>query len=63
MMDDDKCKFCIDKWICRGICSKCDYHECTHNRQGFCLDVEALRDPRKQTGCLANKGQDIRTNQ
>jgi hypothetical protein len=59
-MSDDRCKFCIDKWICKGICSRCDHHGCEYNRQGYCLDVNALKDPTKQTGCIASKGKDIR---
>ena len=51
-MDDDRCRFCINRWTCKGICDKCDLTECEYNRDGFCLDIEALKQERKQTGCI-----------
>ena len=51
-MDEDKCKFCINRWTCKEVCNKCNLTNCEHNRDGFCLDIKVLKRSGKQTGCI-----------
>lgn len=51
-MTNDHCTFCLNRWGCHGLCTRCERIECGYNHDGHCLDVKALKQPDKQTGCI-----------
>ena len=49
---EELCKYCLQRWGCRNICSRCIVINCQYNQDGFCIDIKVLRVADKQTGCV-----------
>lgn len=51
-MSNDKCDFCLNRWGCHDVCTRCERTECEYNHDGHCLEVKVLKRWDKQTGCI-----------
>lgn len=58
-MNDERCQFCLNRWGCHGIYSRCEIDQCGHNHNGHCLDVVALKQADKQTGVSTHWGVNV----